>query len=50
MIEIRSLKENYTRKYPDSPISAILITQPDWITPDSFITLAKALLSVVKED
>jgi hypothetical protein len=50
MIEIRSLKENYTRKYPNSPVSIILITQPDTITADSFLTLAKALLSVIKEE
>ena len=50
MIEIRSLKENYTRKYPNSAVSTILITQPDSVTEDSFITLAKALLSVIKEE
>ena len=50
MIEIRNLKENYVRKYPNSQVSAILITQPDSISTDSFITLAKALLSVIKEE
>jgi hypothetical protein len=49
MIEIRNLKENYVRKYPHSQASAILITQPDSITADSFFTLAQVLLSVVNE-
>jgi len=50
MVDIRKLKENYVKKYPKSEVSAILISQPNSITSDSFITLAKALLSVVKED
>jgi hypothetical protein len=49
MIEIRKLKENYILKYPNSKVSSILIGQPEYLTPESFITLAKALLSAVKD-
>ncbi len=49
MIQIKNLKENYVGKFPDSKVSAILIGQPDYLTPESFITLAKALISAVND-
>jgi hypothetical protein len=49
MVKIRNLKKNYVKKYPNSQVSAILLSQPDSISTDSFLTLAQALLSLVDE-
>lgn len=47
-LSIKNLKESFIKKYPKTEVSMILRRQPDFITEDSFITLASVLLSVVE--
>jgi hypothetical protein len=50
IINIRNLRSNFTARFPRDSAARILSQEPDFVSPEAFLELARALLAVVGDD